>query len=321
MPGSGGSGGGAPARVADATLKRMVGRRSVLDFALEELNQVRAIGPSASRNKLSIHTEEILAAETSIANAINTSYPNPGGAGGAGGGTTPICGGTCTTRPPTPPPLTGMADPPGGHGTGNNYGPSRDTALQDDAPVHAAVGKAHFDVLKAAFVCDLIRVGTHQWSPATNHVGFALYPGTTQPFQHHPTSHRINTAETVASATLEGLNPNAAFLFNVQLWYFTRQAENLATWKTSLDGCGNSLLDFTCIPFLTEVRGCSHERSDMPAMLIGGKQLGFAHDRYVPGNMTINELWGTIGQAFGHTATDAPFAPPVVGFWAKPPQG
>jgi len=55
-----------------------------------------------------------------------------------------------------------------------------------------------------------------------------------------------------------------------------------------------------------------------PAMLIGGKQLGFLHNRYVSSAITINQLWGTIAQAFGYTSTDAPFAAPVAGFWAKP---
>ena len=100
-------------------------------------------------------------------------------------------------------------------------------------------------------------------------------------------------------------------------WYFARHAESFATWKTAVDGCGNSLLDFTCVPFLTEVRSTSHERSNMPAMLIGGKQLGFVHDRYVNAPMSINELWGTIGQAFGTTSTDVPFAPPVASLLGK----
>ena len=56
----------------------------------------------------------------------------------------------------------------------------------------------------------------------------------------------------------------------------------------------------------------------MPAMLIGGKQLGFIHDRYVTDKFSVNQLWGTIAQAFGYTSTDAPFAPPLDGFWAKP---
>jgi hypothetical protein len=174
-------------------------------------------------------------------------------------------------------------------------------------------------VLKAAFVCDLIRVGTYQWSPGTNHVGFALYPGTTQAYQHHPTSHKIYTTDTTASATLSALNVAAQFLFNVHSWYFARHAENFAIWKNTVDGCGNSLLDFTVVPFLTEVRACGHERTNLPGMIMGGKRLGFVHDRYVATSMTINQLWGTIAQAFGYASTDAPFAAPLAGFWAKPP--
>jgi len=207
-----------------------------------------------------------------------------------------------------------MVNSPGG--VGNFYQNPR--ASQDDAPVHMQVGSAHFAVLKAAFVCDLIRVGTYQWSPGTNHVGFSLYPGETQPYQHHPTSHRIQGSDTTASASVDGLNPNAQFLLNVQLWYFMQHGQNLKDWKNTVDGCGNNLLDFTCVPFLTEVRTISHERTNMPAMIIGGKQLGFLHDRYVTDPITINQLWGTIAQAYGGAPAGAPFAAPVSGFWAKP---
>jgi hypothetical protein len=207
-----------------------------------------------------------------------------------------------------------MPDPLGG--AGNAYG--RPLAAQDDAPIHAAAGKAHLDVMKAACICDVIRVGTYQWSPGTNHVGFALYPGDTRPYQHHPTSHQIGTSDTVAASTVAALNPVAQFLFNVHTWYFARHAENFATWKTAVDGCGNSWLDFTCVPFLTEVRACGHERTNMPAMIIGGEQLGFQHDRYVSTAISINEFWSTVAPAFGNTSTDPPFAPPVAGFWTKP---
>ena len=214
----------------------------------------------------------------------------------------------------TPPPIRGMEDPP--RGFAGSFADT--TAKQDDAPLLAAVGNAHLDVLKAAFICDVLRVGTFQWAPGTNHVGFALQPGTTQPYQHHPHSHRIGSADTLASPSLTALNVTAQFLFHVHSWYFARHAETFAAWKTAVDGCGNNLLDYTCVPFLTEVTACGHERSNMPGMIIGGKQLGFIHDRYVTTRMTINELWGTIAQAFGHTSTEAPFAAPVAGFWAKP---
>jgi hypothetical protein len=305
---------------ADAALKRLVGRRSVLDFAAEELNQLRTLGPMASRNKLSIHTEEVLGAESSVANAIRN-YPI------AGGSTTTTCGGICTTTPSPPPPLPvgkgdpacASPDPAQCRGVGNDFGMGNDQATEDDAAVHAMVGHAHLDILKAAFVCDLLRVGTFQWSPASNHVAFAgLYPGSTAAFMHHPLSHRINTAVTLAGSTPAELNDNAEFLYNVQLWYFMRHSEAFAKWKTQVDGCGNSLLDFTCVPFVTEGAACGHEQTNMPAMIIGGKRLGFLHNRYVTEAMTINQLWGTIAQAFGHPSTDAPFAPPVSGFLAKP---
>jgi hypothetical protein len=64
-----------------------------------------------------------------------------------------------------------------------------------------------------------------------------------------------------AASTLAALNANAVFLFNVHTWYFSRHAETFADWKNSVDGCGNSLLDFTCVPFLTEVMACGEERT------------------------------------------------------------
>ena len=161
-------------------------------------------------------------------------------------------------------------------------------------------------------------MGTYQWSPGTNHVGFTLFPGSTAAYQHHPESHKVITSDTSAATTVSALNAAAQFLFNVQVWYFARHAENFASWKSAVDGCGNSLLDFTCVPFLTEVQACGGERTNMPGMLIGGKRLGFIHDRYVKANMTINQLWGTIAQAFGYTSPAAQFGTPVTGFWAQP---
>ena len=322
--GSGGAGGsaGVPAqpRVADAMLKKLVGKRSVLDFAIEELKQVSRLAPSEARAKLDIHTDAVVSAEMQIANAINRGYPASGGAagsggsGGAGGNGDPSCG-ACTTSPPSVPNVIGLDDPDD-HGSGNHYGDP--LAKQDDASLHQQVGRLHLDILRAAFVCDIVRVGTYQWSGGTNQVGFPLYPNDTRPYMHHPTSHKIQGSETYASSTVAGLSAVAQFLFNVQTWYFARHAESLALWKNSLDGCGNNLLDFTCIPFLTETTTCGHERSNMPAMLIGGKKLGFIHDRYVTGSMTVNQLWGTIAPAFGYESTEAPFAAPVAGFWAKP---
>jgi hypothetical protein len=138
------------------------------------------------------------------------------------------------------------------------------------------------------------------------------------PYKHHPMSHRINTADTLAASTVAALNPIAQFLFNAHTWFFSRQAEALVDWKSSLDGCGNRLLDFTCVPLLTEVAATSHEHARLPAMIIGGKALGFTHGRYVTDTININQFWGTVAQGFAHTSTDAALGTPVPGFWSKP---
>jgi hypothetical protein len=136
---------------------------------------------------------------------------------------------------------------------------------------------------------------------------------------HHPTSHKIGTPDTTASGTVSGLNANAQFLFQVQLWFYARQAEHMKDWKTSIDGMGNSLLDYTVAPYVTEVLATGHERSQMPCMIIGGKALGFTHNLYRTGNNTVGQFWGTIAQAFGYTSTSAPFSAPISGLWTRPP--
>jgi hypothetical protein len=327
MPGTGGApsvagagAGGAGPRTADETLKTLANRRSVLDFALEELNQLMAMAPSGARDKLRVHTDEIMKAENSVRNTIDMRYPGMGTGGGAGssstGGSTgtSVCG-PCTAKPMAPPATEGKPDPM--NGAGNFYGRARSGT--DDMMIHQTVAKAHMDVLKAAFVCDVVRVATFQYSPGTNHVGFkGLHPTDDAVYQHHPLSHDTSTANTIKGTTPEGLAAADRFLFNVQLWYFQRHAETLAAWKSTVDGCGNSLLDFTVVPFLTEVRATGHERDNMAAMLIGGKKLGFTHNLYKTDAMTINQFWGTIGQAFGYTSPAAPFGAPVAGLWSKP---
>ena len=72
----------------------------------------------------------------------------------------------------------------GGHG---NYGSPKNGST-DDAMTHQTVAQLHMDVLRAAYLCDMVRVGTFQWSPGTNHVGFkGFYPGDDNGiYQHHP---------------------------------------------------------------------------------------------------------------------------------------
>jgi hypothetical protein len=237
-----------------------------------------------------------------------------GTGGGAGGG------GNCRNAMVKPGAATGVADPM--RGAGNNYTDPTKGATEDATNL-SAVGKAHMSVLKAAFICDIVRCGTMLWAPGTNHVGFkGLFPGQTSTvYQHHPQSHKIYTSDVEGSASLTSMNASAQFLFAVQQWFFRQMAESLKDWKNSYDGFGNSLLDFTAVPYVTEVRATGHERNSMPAMIIGGKSLGFAHNKYVKGSFSVNQFWGLIGPAVGYTSTAAPFAAPgstLSALWVKP---
>jgi len=350
---------------ADAMLTQLASKRSVLDFALEELNRLKGMGPADSRNKLQNHYDAIKGMETQLTNNINRLYPDTttgtggaggnmgtggmggssatgrggsggatgrggtggaagatgrGGSGGGAGGTTGT-GGTGMTAPGCKPMAPATITVPGDYtsgGHGNYDDPTRGST--NDESIHQMAGAAHLTILRTAMACDIIRVGTFQWSPGTNHVGFqGKYPGQNGIYQHHPVSHRVAGNATTGS-TPDGISdPAIRYLFNIQLWYFTEHAKNIATWKTTLDGFGNPLLDYTVIPFVTEVEQLNHNRSNMPAMIFGGGKLGIQHGKMLSSSTSINAYWAAIARAFGYTENAAPFnTTPLAGIWAQP---
>jgi hypothetical protein len=213
------------------------------------------------------------------------------------------------------------------HNTYNNP-----TATVADDVVHGQVGALHMGILKAAFACDLVRVATFQWSPGTNHVAFqGQFPNEPSTiYQHHPLSHRIGTADTLVTGSTR--KPEVQFLTNIQTWYNTKMAALFSDWKTTTDAYGGNLFDNTVIPFLTEVAATGHEHNNIPAMIFGGKALGFKGGQFMNlgGNRPHNDLWLTVAQAFGLSVTAAPlsgelfaqhsnyFTGPIAGLWAKP---
>jgi hypothetical protein len=284
----------------------------VLDFAIRELTTIRGLAPASEASKIDIHTQSIRDIETQLTTAINN-----------GGMTMPGC-----TVPMMPPAISGGKDDRKSH---NDYGNPM-TSVADDT-THAMVGALHMGILKAAFVCDLVRVASFQWSPGTNHVAFlGQFPG--QPnaiYMHHPESHKIVTADTLVTGTTR--KPEVQFLSNIQTWYNTQMATILSGWKTTTDSFGGNLFDNTIIPYLTEVAATGHEHTNMPAILFGGKALGFIHGQYMAftNNRPLPDVWLTIAQAFGLSATTAPLSAeifaqnrnnwsgPIAGLWAKPP--
>jgi hypothetical protein len=325
----------AAAPVSDAMLAQLASKRSVLDFALSELSQLKATVPSEARSKLQTHYEAVLGLESDLAATINSRYPTVTGTGGAGGGVGGagpggVGGGAgrggaggggafCKMTPAPPSSLQGTPDwTTGGHG---NYG-SPTNGATDDIATHQMVGKLHLDVLRAAFLCDIIRCGTFQWAPATSHVGFkGMFPGDdVRSYQHCAVSNAVGNGTPTEGSTPDTLTtPQIRFLFNVEAWYFARHAENLKLWKDTVDAFGNSLLDYTIIPFVTETADLNDARSNMPEMIFGGKKLGMLGGQYKTGNFSVNSFWGTIAQAFGLDPTMVkPFAEPIPGLWSKP---
>ena len=200
--------------------------------------------------------------------------------------------GTCATKPAAPPNIQGMPDwTSGGHG---NYG-SPTNGSTDDIETHQTVGRLHMEVFRAAFLCDIIRCGTFAWAPGTSHVGFkGMYPGDDVGIYQHGAV-RLSTG---SGSPTQGTTPDqitsaaVRFMFNVETWYFARHAENLKLWKDAVDGFGNPLLDTTIIPFVTENANYTNDRSNIPAMMFGGKKLGMAVGQYKIGNFTVNSLLG-----------------------------
>jgi hypothetical protein len=314
VPGTDGGTGGAP--VADAMLKQLIGKRSALDFALDEIGRLKGMVPSDARNKLQNHYDAIASVETGLTSTITTRYPTVTGTGR----------GTCATKPSSPPNIQGMPDyTSGNHG---NYGTPTNGST-NDKETHQTVGRLHMEVFRAAFLCDIIRCGTFSWAPATSHVGFqGLYPGDDVGiYQHGAVRASTGSGLPTQGTTPDQItSPAVRFMFNVETWYFARQAENLKLWKDAVDGFGNPLLDTTIIPFVTESADYTSVHSNIPAMLFGGKKLGMAVGQYKTGNFTVNSLWGTIAPAFGYDPTAAPdYSPtaaplraPIPGLWAKP---
>ena len=332
----------AAAPAADATLTNLAKRRSVLDFAAKELNALRQMGPAEARMKLDNHFQAVTAMEGQLQSAIDQGYPTPTGTGGGGsmgmGGASGMGGAAGAGG------AGGAAGTDGGADGWNRWW--RERHMQDEAtgaserdghagqtgrprkPVqhqrqhrakrrraeHAGGGRSPF--LRAEGRVHLRHHSLRHVPAGARHEPHGLHALSRLEHDltwHHPTSHHILTPDTEQGSSLTALKPEAQFLFAVQRWFFARQAENLKDWKNSYDGYGNSLLDYTVVPFLTEVRATSHERDNLPGMIIGGKALGFGHNVYQAGRWSTNDYWATIARAFGFTSSEAPLGLPIVG--------
>ena len=155
-------------------------------------------------------------------------------------------------------------------GSRGDYRSTPTTSATDDSPIHEMIGKTHMEIIRPAFLCDLIRVATFQWSPGTNHVSFRdLYAE--QPdgiLMHHPTSHLINNSYWSLSAPLR--RPRPCRWTCCSSWPTCRPGTT-RRWRTSwsrskntTDIFGGNLLANTVIPYVTEVAETNHAKRRCP---------------------------------------------------------
>ena len=133
-----------PGADSEAALRALRMRKSVLDSALRELNRISTLAPASERPKIDAHAEAIRKLELDLQRQIDA------GGGGAG----------CVVPPAPPQTLIGKTGP-------SNRFAANPVAAEGDDTMHEAVGRAHLGIIRVAFQCDLIRVATFQWAPAT----------------------------------------------------------------------------------------------------------------------------------------------------------
>jgi len=304
-------GGATPANMETAN-KALYARKSVLDYCLRELDQLKKVAPAAEAQKIDIHADACRKIEMQVSDLVSGKVTTASG---------------CVVPAAPDPALSGKS------GSKNDYNnPATSTA---DDEVHEQIGKIHAGILLAAMQCDIIRVGTFQWSPGTNHVSFkGQYPGEPSTiYMHHPLSHKVNCCDTFNSQPTGTNGDIAQFLANVNTWYNTRTAMVVNMFKAAIDPLGDgtaSMLDRTVIPYVTEVAQQNHSRDPKAAFIFGGKALGMQLGKYVnfEGQSRNHvDLWATIAQAFFQSnnpmalLSDLKFAaaPKVIdGLWSKP---
>lgn len=305
--------GGSTGSNQEAVVKALKMRKSVLDFSMSELAEIKRLAPSSEVAKIDLHAEAIRKVEQQLSTQIMT--------GGPGGG-------ECMAPTKPADSLTGK--------TGSKFEYDNPQTSAADDETHEKIGKAHAAILLAAFQCDLIRVASFQWSPGTNHVSFkGMFPSDPNKiFMHHPLSHRNPFLN---AATSNGAPPSGGeardiyeFLCNVQTWYNQKMADILTSFKMATDAFGGSILDYTCVPYVTEVAESSHSRGPKPALMFGGTKLGMKHGSFVNSERPQCDLFVTAAQAY--LQTDDPMsklsgekfassnrnAAPIPGLWAPP---
>jgi len=156
---------------------------------------------------------------------------------------------------------------------------------QPDAQ-HAELGHAHFEIVRAAFRCDLTRIVTFGWASGQSQVNFShLIPGV-QDARYHDITHF-------------GSNPSGDAMA-VHRWYNEQMAPMLRALRDTPDLDGRTLLDNTLVVIWSEMRTGTHTFDNVPIQLFGALP---GNRRLDYGGRPTNDLWLAIANRFGHPMT------------------
>jgi hypothetical protein len=155
---------------------------------------------------------------------------------------------------------------------------------------HAALGRAQFEIVRAAFRCDLTRVVTFGWASGQSAVDFSLLIPGVENLGFHDLTHFGKNLEHDETA--------------VHRWYNEQMAAMVRMFRDTPDVDGRSLLDNMLIVVWSEMRLGTHSFDSVPIQLFGGAGGRLTGNRLLRyDHRPTNDLWLAIANALGHPMT------------------
>ena len=270
---------------------------SVVSYLQSDLARLKTLVPASETDRITAHADSIAQLEATLQATYGTATSNA------------VC-----TKPATPPTFAATAAGTK-QGSGTVYSDLGGSDYYDPSSAtnhpHLDLGQTQLRLIKAAFLCDLVRVATFQWAAGTSWVVFpgtfqgATIAGNLQSTPHHPPSHSDPSGD-----------PNTpAWLNQINQFYSTATAAVLQEFATTPDIDGNMLIDNTVIVYLTEVaRAWDHNQQNMPLIIFGGKNTRVNGGTFLKvtsgslptqtggtGNRPFNDMWLALAPIFGVT--------------------
>jgi hypothetical protein len=140
---------------------------------------------------------------------------------------------------------------------------------------HPKLLQAFFDEIRSAFMFDLTRVVSLSFGTGNSNVSFADFMAGPSGGVHN-ISHQSQNATTMDKLTI------------ITQWYMSRVKE-FAQSLAAIPEAGGTMLDNTLIFLFSEV-GQWHEHSDIPLLLVGGKNLGHVGGRALRYTRQVNDV-------------------------------